>query len=72
MGTLTLEPLDVREAWGNEVSALGDALPSRTHGVTIAARWTLVKADGTEATGLTLLVLHRRAGGWAIVQDASM
>jgi uncharacterized protein (TIGR02246 family) len=72
MGTLTLEPLDVREAWGNEVSPLGDALPSRTHAVTIAARWTLARTGEPDATGLTLLVLHRRAGKWVIVQDASM
>jgi len=36
------------------------------------ARWALRAADGTERTGLTLLVLLRRAGRWAIVQDASM
>jgi uncharacterized protein (TIGR02246 family) len=72
MGTLTLEPLDVREAWGNEVSPFGDALPSRTHAVTIAARWTLRREGEKDATGLTLLVLHRRAGKWLIVQDASM
>jgi uncharacterized protein (TIGR02246 family) len=72
MGTLKLEPLDVREAWGNEVSPFGDALPSRTHAVTVAARWTLARAGVPDATGLTLLVLHRRAGTWVIVQDASM
>jgi uncharacterized protein (TIGR02246 family) len=72
MGTLTLEPLDVREARGNEVSPFGDALPSRTHAVTVAARWTLARAGEPDATGLTLLVLHRRAGTWVIVQDASM
>ena len=72
MGKLTLEPLDVREAWGNEVSPFGDALPSRTHAVTIAARWTLRREGEKDSTGLTLLVLHRRAGKWLIVQDASM
>lgn len=72
MGTLTLEPLDVREAWGAEASVLGDALPSRTHGISVAARWTLVKSDGSSATGLTLIVFHRRAGAWVIVHDASM
>ena len=72
MGTLTLEPIEVREAWGTEVTALGDAMPSRTHGVSVVARWTIRKADGSEATGLTLLVLHRIGGAWRIVQDASM
>jgi len=72
MGTLALEPLDVREAWGTEVSAFGDALPSRTHAVTVAARWTLRREGEPDATGLTLLVLHRRGGAWVIVQDASM
>ncbi|MFZ5785906.1 MAG: polysaccharide deacetylase family protein [Acidobacteriota bacterium] len=72
MGTLTLEPIEVREAWGNEVSLFGDALPSRTHGVSVAARWTLRKADGTESSGMTLIVFHRLGGRWVIVQDASM
>lgn len=72
MGTLTIEPLDVREAWGSEVSSFGDALPSRTHGVSIAGRWTLKKSDGTTATGLTLIVFHRRGDKWLVVQDASM
>ena len=72
MGALTLEPLDVRQAWGNEVSPFGDALPSRTHAVTLAARWTLRRQGEPDATGLTLLVLQRQAGRWVIVQDASM
>jgi len=72
MGTLTLEPLDVREAWGTEVSPFGDALPSRTHAVTVAARWTLRRAGAEDASGLTLLVFQRRGGRWVIVQDASM
>jgi uncharacterized protein (TIGR02246 family) len=72
MGTLALEPLEVREAWGTEVSLLGDAVPSRVHGVSVVARWTIAKSDGTTATGLTLLVLHRKSGSWQIVQDASM
>lgn len=72
MGTLALEPIEVREAWGNEVSPFGDAVPSRTHGVSVAARWTLRRADGTESSGLTLIVFHRQGGRWVIVQDASM
>ncbi len=72
MGTLTLEPVEIREAWGFEPNPLGDAQPSRVHGVSLVARWTLVTQEGTEASGLTLLVLHRVAGRWLIVQDASM
>ncbi len=72
MGALTLEPLEVREAWGNEATLLGDAVPSRVHGVSVVARWTLRMGDGSQRTGLTLLVLHRRDGRWVIVQDASM
>ncbi len=72
MGTLSLEPCEVREAWGNEVTLLGDAVPSRVHGVSVVARWTLRAADGSERTGLTLLVFLRRGGRWAIAQDASM
>ncbi|MGV8038977.1 MAG: SgcJ/EcaC family oxidoreductase [Thermoanaerobaculaceae bacterium] len=72
MGTLSLEPVELREAWGFEPNPLGDAQPSRVHGISLVARWKLVKADGTEASGLTLLVFHRQAGRWMIVQDASM
>lgn len=72
MGTLTLEPVEVREAWGFEPNPFGDAQPSRVHAVSVVARWALTTADGAEASGLTLLVLHRVAGRWLIVQDASM
>jgi uncharacterized protein (TIGR02246 family) len=72
MGTLTLAPIEVREAWGSEATVFGDAMPSRTHGVSVVARWTLNRADGSESSGLTLLVFHRSAGRWVIVQDASM
>ena len=72
MGTLALEPVEVREAWGNEASLLGDAVPSRVHGVSVIARWTLRGADGSQRSGLTLLVFDRREGRWLIVQDASM
>ena len=72
MGTLALAPLEVREVWGNEATLLGDAIPSRVHGVSVVARWTLTSADGAERAGLTLLVLLRRDGRWVIVQDASM
>ncbi|MCU0291673.1 MAG: SgcJ/EcaC family oxidoreductase [Thermoanaerobaculaceae bacterium] len=72
MGTLTLDPVEIREAWGFEPNPLGDAQPSRVHGLSLVAHWKLQKADGTEASGLTLLVFHRQAGRWLIVQDASM
>ena len=72
MGDLALAPIEFRETWGNEATLLGDAVPSRVHGVSVAARWTLRAADGSERTGLTLLVFLRRDGRWLIVQDASM
>lgn len=72
MGALTLDVVELREAWGGEATVYGDAVPSRTHGVSVVARWTLKRADGSESTGLTLLVFHRRDGKWVIVQDASM
>jgi uncharacterized protein (TIGR02246 family) len=72
MGTLTLEPVEVREAWGNEATLLGDTVPSRVHGVSVVARWALRAVDGSQRTGLTLLVFQRRGGRWLIVQDASM
>ena len=57
MGTLTLEPADLRD--------FGDT-------VSIAARWTLAYPDRPSATGWTLVVLHRVAGKWSVMQDASM
>jgi len=75
MGTLSLEIVEVRPAQGIEVTTLGDARPSRVHGVSIAARWRLAYPDQPEkktAEGLTLLVLRRHGDSWEIVQDASM
>jgi peptidoglycan/xylan/chitin deacetylase (PgdA/CDA1 family)/ketosteroid isomerase-like protein len=72
MGTLSFEFLETRLAKGIEFSSFGDALPSRVHGVSVVARWTLAYPDKAPATGLTLLVLHRRGDGWEIVEDASM
>ncbi len=72
MGKLTLTLLEIREAWGAEATVFGDALPSRTHGISVVARWALHRADGSDSSGLTLLVFHRRDGRWVIVQDASM
>jgi uncharacterized protein (TIGR02246 family) len=70
MGTLSLQILEIRPAWGPEVSMPGDGVPSRIHAVSIAGRWTLDRSTGP-ATGLTLLVLHRDGRQWKIVQDAS-
>ncbi|HVG58684.1 MAG TPA: polysaccharide deacetylase family protein [Hyalangium sp.] len=72
MGTLSFEFLETRLAKGIEYSAFGDALPSRVHGVSVVARWKLEYPDKAPASGLTLLVLHRRGDGWEIVEDASM
>ena len=72
MGRLTLEVVEMRPAWGPEVSMLGDSVPSSIHAVSIVARWKLARADQQDLSGLTLLVLHRIGGAWRIVQDASM
>jgi uncharacterized protein (TIGR02246 family) len=57
MGTLTLEPVDLRDG--------GDT-------VGVAAKWTLTYPDKPAATGWTLIVLHVVAGKWVVMQDASM
>lgn len=57
MGTLTLEPMDLRD--------FGDT-------VAVAAQWTLAYPDRPAATGWTLIVLHGVAGKWVVMQDASM
>jgi uncharacterized protein (TIGR02246 family) len=57
MGTLTLEPMDLRD--------FGDT-------VAVAAKWTLAYPDRPAATGWTLIVLHGVAGKWVVMQDASM
>jgi len=62
MGTLALEILETRLVPDNDGA----------RSASIVARWTLAYPDKPQASGLTLLVLHRRGGGWAIVQDASM
>jgi ketosteroid isomerase-like protein len=72
MGQLSLEVLEMRTAHGTEVSMMGDARPSRIHGLTVTARWTLSYSDREPASGLTLLVMRPTADGWRIVQDASM
>jgi uncharacterized protein (TIGR02246 family) len=72
MGTLSFEVVEARPASGVEVSMLGDAAPSRVHGVSVVARWRLEYADRDAAEGMTLIVLRRRGDGWEMVQDASM
>lgn len=65
MGTLTLEPLDVRVA----VDANGRG------SVAVVAAWRLSfddQPDKEPLSGRTLLVFERTRDGWLIVQDASM
>ncbi len=72
MGNLSFEVLEARPAAGVEFTKLGDAAPSRAHGVSVVARWRLTYDDREPAEGVTLIVLRRRGQGWEIVQDASM
>ncbi len=68
MGTLTLDVAERR------VLARSGADPRTA--VAVVARWTLSYPGDPgreDATGFTLVILERDAGGaWAIVQDASM
>jgi hypothetical protein len=72
MGTLSLEPVETRLAWGMEGSMSGDNMVGDIQAVSIVARWSLTYPDKPAASGLTLLVLRPRGDGWLIVQDASM
>ena len=72
MGALTLDIVEMRTAWGIEVSLLDDAVPGRVQSVSVVARWKLVRTGQPDATGLTLIVLRPKGDGWEIVQDASM
>jgi uncharacterized protein (TIGR02246 family) len=72
MGTLSLEVIENRLAWGIDASMTGDAVAGGIHGASVVARWSLTYPDKPAASGLTLLVLHARGGTWLIVQDASM
>lgn len=78
MGRLTLDIVEMRPMMGREISLLGDAVPGRIQGMSVAARWTLsFPGDGTAATkppasGHTLILLRPTPRGWVIVQDASM
>ncbi|HEV8266811.1 MAG TPA: polysaccharide deacetylase family protein [Thermoanaerobaculia bacterium] len=71
-GTLSFEILSVTPVHGVEITAFGDARPGRVQGVSVAARWTIAYAEKPPASGLTLLNLRPEAGGWRIVEDASM
>ncbi len=71
MGTLTLEPVDVRTPWSNEVTLLGDATPGRVGTVTLVAKWSIARDGAAPSAGHTLLVFRRLEGQWKIVQDAS-
>ncbi|MFL5321600.1 MAG: YybH family protein [Myxococcaceae bacterium] len=57
MGTLSFTFLDVR----------ADA----SH-ASVGAQWKLSYPDKPEASGYTLVVLHKTEQGWRLVQDASM
>ena len=72
MGNLSFEVLEARPAAGVEFTKLGDAAPSRAHGVSVVARWRLTYDDREPSEGVTLIVLRRGGQGWEIVQDASM
>jgi peptidoglycan/xylan/chitin deacetylase (PgdA/CDA1 family)/ketosteroid isomerase-like protein len=71
-GRLAFEIVELRRAEGVEFTAAGDVLPSRLHGASVLARWTLVHDGGATETGLSLLVLRPKEDGWEIVQDASL
>ena len=71
MGTLALEVLDMRFAYGE----VGDDGHRAVTGVSVAGRWSLSypDEDREDASGLTLIVLRPGPrGDWLIVQDASM
>ena len=72
MGSLRFEIVETRPAAGVEFTLLGDAAPSRVHGISAIARWHLTYPDREAAEGLTLIVLRRRGGEWKMVQDASL
>lgn len=78
MGTLALDIVEMRPVSGREISLLGDAVPGRVQGMSVAARWTLSfpSEPGADprppATGHTLILLRPTPRGWVIVQDASM
>jgi peptidoglycan/xylan/chitin deacetylase (PgdA/CDA1 family)/ketosteroid isomerase-like protein len=72
MGTLSFDVVEARPASGVEITMLGDAAPSRVHGVSVVARWRLTYSDREPVEGLTLIVLRRRGDGWEMVQDASL
>lgn len=73
MGALELGVEEIRFADGYEVSAHGDALPSRVHGATVVMRWKLRFPQKAGAEGLSMISLHPADdGSWKISQDASM
>lgn len=71
-GTLTFEIIETRPVTGVEFTPPGDARPSRVHGISVVARWTLSYPGKPAAAGLTLLNLVPNGSSWSIVQDASM
>jgi uncharacterized protein (TIGR02246 family) len=72
MGALTFDIVEIRDVWGPEITPLGDATPGAVQGASVVAKWTLRREGAPEASGHTLLVLHRAGNTWRIVHDASM
>lgn len=71
MGTLSLEILEARPLGGERDAAA----PAGVAALSVVAHWRLSYPEEPgrrPAEGSTLLVLRKSAGGWQIVQDASM
>jgi len=71
MGALTLDVLELRPLASLDDTPSGTSVAGRVTAVSVAARWTLKRAQKPPASGLTLLVLRRDGAQWRIVQDAS-
>ncbi|MFO0723881.1 MAG: SgcJ/EcaC family oxidoreductase [Myxococcota bacterium] len=73
MGALSLDVEEIRLADGYEVTAEGDALPSKVHGASVIMRWRLQFPKKPPAEGLSMIALFVGSDGqWRIAQDASM
>ena len=57
-GVLKMEPLELSKAPGGQAASM-------------LLKWTITRGKET-LTGHALIVLHKTADGWTIVQDASM
>jgi ketosteroid isomerase-like protein len=72
MGTLRFEFIEMVPMTMEVRSLMGLLKKEGIGGMTVAARWYLSYPDREAASGLTLIVFKRLAGGWQIIQDASM